>query len=211
MSYPCLWCCLVLLASGAPPADVKEELWAAARRGDAATVKALLDKGADVNARTPYGATALSFAADKGHLDVVKLLLDRKADVNAKDTFYNATPLSWALMRERWDIIKLMVEAGAKDAASVLRSAVAAGQTEVVRAVLDKAKPKPETLSAVLAAAKKPEIAELLTKAGAKPATAAKSAEPKKAGPPPDQATLKAYVGTYELPNAGEFTVVLQE
>ena len=56
------------------PASINEELWAAARAGDTAKVTAALDKGADVNAKTRYGATALTFAADKGHLEVVKLL-----------------------------------------------------------------------------------------------------------------------------------------
>ena len=58
----------------APRLRIIEELWAAARAGDPARVTAALDKGADVNAKTRYGATALTFAADKGHIEVVKLL-----------------------------------------------------------------------------------------------------------------------------------------
>src|SRR3974377_213134 len=75
--------------------DLAEELWAAARKGDAAAVKALLAKGVGVNAKAADGATALSFAADKGHVEVVKVLLAHNADVNVKDSFYNATPLDW--------------------------------------------------------------------------------------------------------------------
>src|SRR5262245_44417109 len=89
----------LLLALLVRAADLHEGFWEAARKGDVAPVKALLDKGVDVNARTPYGAAALSFAADKGHLDVVKLLIERKADVNTRDTFYNQTPLGWAVSR----------------------------------------------------------------------------------------------------------------
>lgn len=63
--------------------DLNEELWTAARKGDAAAVKALLAKGADVNAKFRYGATALSYAADKGHLEVVKVVLG-KAGVKAE-------------------------------------------------------------------------------------------------------------------------------
>src|SRR6185436_9690723 len=77
--------------------DKNEEFFAAARKGDAAAVKALLDKGVDVNAKTRYGATALSYACDKGHVEVVKLLIERGADVNVKDTFYGEVPLGWAL------------------------------------------------------------------------------------------------------------------
>ena len=102
--------CLLLLFSSARPAvaqttpaaaktvspDKIDALATAARQGDVATVKTLLDEGVDVNTKFRYGATALSFAADHGHLEVVKLLLERGADVNVKDTFYNATPLTWA-------------------------------------------------------------------------------------------------------------------
>ena len=49
--------------AAAAPAPIVEELFAATRAGDAARVTAALDKGADVNARTRYGATALMFAA----------------------------------------------------------------------------------------------------------------------------------------------------
>jgi hypothetical protein len=79
------------------PPDKAEALSAAARKGDAAAVKKLLDEGVDVNTKFRYDRTALSFAADRGHVDVVKVLLERGADINAKDTFYNATPLSWTI------------------------------------------------------------------------------------------------------------------
>ena len=77
--------------------DRREEFFAAARKGDTAAVKVLLDNGVNVNAKTRYGATALSYACDKGHMEVVKLLIDRGADVNSKDTFYGEVPLGWAL------------------------------------------------------------------------------------------------------------------
>jgi ankyrin repeat protein len=78
-------------------ADRTDALSEAARKGDAAAVKKLLDEGVDVNTKFRYGTTALSFACDRGNLDVVKLLLDRGADVNVRDTFYMATPLTWAV------------------------------------------------------------------------------------------------------------------
>lgn len=80
------------VTTSARAADGPDELWTAARKGDAATVKRLLEAGVDVNAKTPYGATALSFAAEKGHVEIVKLLIAAKADVDVKDTFYSATP-----------------------------------------------------------------------------------------------------------------------
>src|SRR5436190_5835815 len=84
-------------AQPAATSEKSEAFADAARKGDAAAVKKLLDDGVDVNTKFRYGATALSYACDRGHVDVVKLLLDRGADVNVKDTFYGATPLSWAV------------------------------------------------------------------------------------------------------------------
>ena len=67
-------------------------------------VTALLDKGADVNAKFRYGTTALFKAAERGNTEVVKVLLARGADVSVKDTFYGATAMTWALKinTSRW-------------------------------------------------------------------------------------------------------------
>src|SRR5262249_44301090 len=156
-----------LLVAPARAAGLDDELWAAAKKGDAAAVKALLEKGADVNARTAYGVTALGFAADKGHLEVVKLLLERKADINVKDNFYQATPLTWALMRNHAAVVKALLEAGAEGADTALRTAAAAGNLEVVRAVIETGKVKEPALTKALAAApaKNTELVELLKKA----------------------------------------------
>jgi ankyrin repeat protein len=88
-------------------ASDEEALWEAARKGQVEAVKTLLSKGIDVNAKTAYGATALSYAAEKGHMEVVKLLVEQKAAVNVKDRFYNSTPLAWAMYRSHWEIVKI--------------------------------------------------------------------------------------------------------
>src|SRR6476660_1209704 len=96
----CAVCALCLLGGAAPAQTVSvaaDALADAARKGDAAAVKKLLNEGVDVNTKFRYDRTALSFAADRGHVDVVKLLLERGADVTAKDTFYNASALTWAV------------------------------------------------------------------------------------------------------------------
>lgn len=52
--------------------------------------------GANVNAKTTDGYTALIWAARGGHLDVVRFLAeDCNADINAKDQDEN-TALIWA-------------------------------------------------------------------------------------------------------------------
>ena len=50
--------------------DLGDDLLAATRKGDIAQVKALLDKGASVNAKTRYNQTPLFFACDRGHLEI---------------------------------------------------------------------------------------------------------------------------------------------
>ena len=106
---------LLTAVLAAPPAntELNEELLRAARAGDAKAVAAALAKGADVNAKSAYGATALSFAADKGHAEVARILVQNKADVNAKDSFYGATPITWAVMNDRPGVVKVLIEAGA--------------------------------------------------------------------------------------------------
>src|SRR6476659_7879160 len=86
-----------LVSMQAPPLTKAEQLQDAARKGDAATVKKLLDEGVDVNTKFRYNATALFYACDHGHVDVVKVLLDKGADLTLKDTFYGFTPLMLAI------------------------------------------------------------------------------------------------------------------
>jgi hypothetical protein len=160
-------------------ADTSQDLLAAVRKGDVPAVKALLDKGANVNAKSPYGATPLFFAADRGNVEMVKLLLDRGADVDVKDTFYSATAVTWAAEKERVDILKLLLAKSAGGAGDVLESGVDKGN-------------KPAALTAALASAEKdkhPDIAEALRKAGAAPLPKADFQVPPE--------TLKRYAGSY--------------
>jgi hypothetical protein len=80
-------------------ADLGADLLAAAKQRDAAAVQALLAKGADVNAKSSYGATSLSFAANKGHLAVVKVLLQHKADVKSPLFPWVSRVCSWPRWR----------------------------------------------------------------------------------------------------------------
>ncbi|HEX5709123.1 MAG TPA: ankyrin repeat domain-containing protein, partial [Pyrinomonadaceae bacterium] len=60
-----------------------QRLMSAAEAGDEREVEALLDAGADVDAATPGGETALMRAAARGHASVVRALVVSGADVDA--------------------------------------------------------------------------------------------------------------------------------
>jgi putative CocE/NonD family hydrolase len=187
-------------------AKLDEELLTAAGKGDAAAVKALLGRGADVNSRNAYGATALSLAADKGHLEVVKSLLERGADPDVKDTFYKASPLDWAVSHAHPEIVKALLAAGAEGADNALQSAAALGKVDLVRAILDAAKPKQDVLTQALAVtpAKETAVRELLTKAGAKPPAPVTAVAV-------DKELLAAYAGSYFNDRAGELKVAVED
>ncbi|HKQ52326.1 MAG TPA: ankyrin repeat domain-containing protein, partial [Pyrinomonadaceae bacterium] len=153
--------------------ELDDQLWEAARKGDAAAVAALLDKGADVNAKFRYGTTALFKAAERGHTEVVKLLLARGADVTVKDTFYGATAMTWALENNHIEVVRALLEKSAGDVDEVLITGARGGNPALVRAALDRGGAKAETLTAALDSAmgdeKRAEIADMLRKAGAVP------------------------------------------
>lgn len=56
--------------------------WFGLENGDIPIVKKLIEHGANVNATTKTGSTALFFAAQKGETETVKLLLEKKADTH---------------------------------------------------------------------------------------------------------------------------------
>ena len=196
---------LLLLPAAARARDVGEDLIAAARKSDLAAVKALLDKGADVNAKNRYGATALSYAAERGSVEVVKLLLERGADVNVKDTFYGARPINWALDKGHIEVVRLLLAKGAQGRDMVLLSAAREGKAELARAALEKKDElKPETLSSALAAATRKNhtaVVELLKAAGAQPPPEVKIS--------PE--TLGSYAGAYRNERGNDFNLKLKD
>jgi hypothetical protein len=101
---------LVLLARPSPGSE--PALVTAAARGDAAEVRALLGRGADVNAKDARGRSALLLAVAGGHADVVRILIRGGADVDAS-TPSGWTPLMQAASEGRTEPALALLDAGA--------------------------------------------------------------------------------------------------
>jgi len=67
----------------------------------------LLERGADVNAQSNKGVSALHLASYKGDLDVVRLLFRHGANVDLQD-FRGETPFQLALGRGWEEVTRLL-------------------------------------------------------------------------------------------------------
>lgn len=124
---------------------VDRRIHEAARLGDAATVRELLDAGMDVNASDEDNATALHWAAAWGKEDVALLLLGAGADPSRTDHEGN-TPLHLA-SKKGYTSPKLVnhllqhsaVDVNARNAAGMtaLHHAARRGRSDMVRLLLE--------------------------------------------------------------------------
>ncbi len=183
--------------------QLNDQLFEAVRKGDAAAVTSLLDRGADVNAKFRYGATALFKAAERGNVEVTKVLIERGADVKVKDTFYGATAMTWALNGKHFEVVRLLLQKGADGGDDVLMEGIRESNPELVKLAIESGALKPEHLTAALLTsegnAKNAAITEMLKKAGAKPPLEV------------DAATLQSYAGKYKGETGPEVTVGVKE
>jgi ankyrin repeat protein len=144
----------LLLESGADARQLVSRgqtvLMTAARTGNPEVVAALIDKGAEVNAREwQLGETALMWAASENHAAVVKLLVARGAEVDArsnplkfpKDRFGLEGVLT-ILPRGQWTALMYAARDGAPaataallDAGAQINAADMDGTTPLVRAI----------------------------------------------------------------------------
>ena len=100
------------IKAGTRDADGTPALTAATLFADAACVKLLLDRGADPNATTSTGATALMWAVP--NVEKVRLLIARGADVNARSTNLGRTPLLIAASYpSSVEVLRLLLAKGA--------------------------------------------------------------------------------------------------
>lgn len=156
------------------PPDVPKSLAIATR------IALLIDRGADVKARTNYGWTVLLEASRQGRAEVVKMLLDKGAEVNQANSL-GMTPLMYASGGIGYTgIVRMLLDKGAdvkatdKDGFTVLMHAVHSGNLEIVKLLLEKgaqvnAKGKlAETALCLAAEYKLPQTVSFLKQAGAK-------------------------------------------
>ena len=116
----------------------------AAMQGDAATVRALLAQGADVNEAQGDGMTALHWAARNRDADLAQTLLEAGADVGAGTRIGHYTPLHLASEAGSGEVVGVLLGAGADPMARIvgagsptpLHFAAAAGSERAVEALV---------------------------------------------------------------------------
>jgi uncharacterized protein len=95
------------------PNEQEAALLAAAAKGETGTVKALLDKGVNVNVRDRDTSFPLANAIWFGHVDTVRVLMDHGADLNARKND-GATPMLLSQWSKHPEITEILKKAGAK-------------------------------------------------------------------------------------------------
>jgi uncharacterized protein len=129
---------LPVVASAARPPIVE-----AAKEGDTATIRALLQKKADVNAMDADGTTALHWASYRDNLEAADTLLRAGANANAA-TDLGVTPLWSASENGSSAMARKLLAAGANPNLALLSGetplmvAARGGYAEVVQQLLDK-------------------------------------------------------------------------
>ena len=74
----------------------EEQLWQAAREGNVAEIRRLLEAGVPVDAATQFDCTALYFAVNANRPEAMKVLIEAGADVNVRDSSYGYTAMGMA-------------------------------------------------------------------------------------------------------------------
>lgn len=110
------------------------------KRGDVRGLKALLDRGLDVDVSVTHGSTMLMIAATYDQPKVAALVLSRKPDLERVD-WLKVTALGYAAMRPRTEILTMLLKAGAdpnggKRGAPPLVNAAGYGRTAPIERLL---------------------------------------------------------------------------
>ena len=105
-------------------------------------LQAMINSGANVNAKGYNGATPLHAAAGVGNAEVIPVLVQAGADVNAKVNNTGSTPLYFAAQFGRVEVIPALVKAGANVNAKAdkgftpLHAAAGKGNTEMISVLI---------------------------------------------------------------------------
>ena len=119
------------------------QLIEAVKARDQRSVRALLDRGADVNAREGDGATALHWAVERDDAEVADALLRAGADVTAAND-YGVTPASLACLNRNAAMLGQLLAAGADPNAAtslgetLLMTCTGTGAADAVAMLLDR-------------------------------------------------------------------------
>jgi ankyrin repeat protein len=123
---------------------VDNSLLRAAKIGDEAALRALLENSAELEKKGTNSMTALVLAAENGHEAVVKLLLEKGAKRRSK-LKSGRTPLGWAASGGHEEVVRLLLEADRFGVNSIddegmtpLGWAAKNGHETVVKLLLDK-------------------------------------------------------------------------
>jgi ankyrin repeat protein len=139
---------VVCIMVSIPPAQSEggpaHSLLAAAAKGDAGTVRKLLDAGVKPDVRDEAGRTALLVATHNNSIEVARALIAAGADVNARDNIEDS-PYLYAGAEGRNEILRMTLGAGAD-----LKSTNRYGGTALIPAAHHG---HPETVAILLATA----------------------------------------------------------
>ena len=130
---------LIFLAS---PSFASSRLIDAAKRGDAAAVRALVAQKVDVNVPDADGSTALHWAAQRDDVAMAEVLIAAGANVKAA-TRYKVTPLALACTNGDATLIDRLLKAGAdpngtsEEGQTALMTAALTGKPDAVKLLLE--------------------------------------------------------------------------
>jgi ankyrin repeat protein len=142
-SFGVILALLLMSGGGAAAADPDLRLVLAVKAKTAGTVRALIDKGIDVNAASPDGATALHWAAHWDDLETTRLLLSAGANPNASND-HGVTPLMLACENANEGLVDVLLGAGAdarrpqRNGITPLMTAARTGNVGIVAKLLER-------------------------------------------------------------------------
>ena len=132
-----------LIGAGAVIPEGVSLLHFAARTGDTAKIRSILDAGAAVEGRDKWGLSPLMWACKPDGLEAVRLLIDAGAEVNARDDRGETALMKASQDWETGEVIRFLLEAAAAiDAAddegrTALMHAIDSGALEPARALIE--------------------------------------------------------------------------